>query len=241
MRTLTNKELYSIWKRLIDKNLYRVISEEYLKDVLKNGFNPKKDPFSNDIKKKIRRLLKIIIKLQRKRIVYVQFIGKNNDLPITGEDIAMRSMISMDSKFIDLTPNYLQALKFNRKWRGGALTQTVRDCCEFLENKEEQLNESEKELIKELYVWSLKKGSYPNRLLFIRGSHRCLEKAKFHYQGAIHSHTTYWESPYGSFEYFKRLSKKCNIMRYVPYLKNEKYSYLRVVSKIPPSAIEKVR
>lgn len=240
MEKLSEKELYKLWKKYIDKSVYRVISKEYLKDVKKNGFNPKKDPFSDSIKKKIKKFFKIILRLHKKRIIYKEKIGRNNEFTIYGKYIVERSIISMNSNFIDLTPNYIQALKFKRLFHGGALTMAVYRFCNFLKDKKYLLTTSEKKLLSEMFEWVNKKRNYSTRLVFIKGSHSCLSKAKFHYQLAIRKNQKYLASPYGSFEHFKKILRKNGHKKYFPYLK-EKNFYLRVISKIPPSAIIKIK
>jgi len=236
-----DRELYALWKKYVNKNIYRVISGEYLKDVRKNGFNPKKDPYSVATKNKIKKFFKIILRLEKKGVVYNEKIGRNNDIVIKGKFIVERANISMGSNFIDLTQDYSQALKFKRKWRGGALTQAVYNFCLFLKNREKYLTDSEKKLLEEIRDWAERKRKFPNYLLFINGSSKCLESAKFLHQKIISKNQKYWKSPYGSFEHFKNVARRTNIKKYIPHLKGEKYFYLRVTSKIPPSAISKIR
>ena len=51
---MNEKELIRFYKKYIDRNLYRVVSSEYINKILKKGINPKIDPYEQlkpDIKK----------------------------------------------------------------------------------------------------------------------------------------------------------------------------------------------
>lgn len=237
---ISEKELHNIWKKYIDKNIYRVSSAEYLKDIKKNGFDPNKDPFTRKEKDKIKMFFKIILRLHGKKVVYKEKIGRNGEFTIYGPYITKRSIISMNSRFIDLTTDYNQALRFKRLFRGGALTMAVHNFCKFLEDKRDMLTKKEVILLDEMVAWTKKKRSHPTKLIFIRGLHQCLEKAKFHYQLKIKKNQKYYPSPYGSFENFIKIARSKGIRKYLPYLRHEKYFYLRTTHKIPASAITKI-
>ncbi|MBU0461435.1 MAG: hypothetical protein KJ574_02505, partial [Nanoarchaeota archaeon] len=61
--------LYEFWNEFINRDIYRVTSEEYLLDMTKHGLNPSNDPFSK-MYEEIEKLFEIIVKYEKKGIIY---------------------------------------------------------------------------------------------------------------------------------------------------------------------------
>src|SRR3989344_5727616 len=108
-------ELYCFWKKYIDRNLYRVVSSEYLSDIRKNGLNPRKDPYQKIIPK-IKRLFKLVMKLEKNGFIHEQDWGLKNK--VTGKYIIMVSTEDIDSPLIDFTSDYKET-HYYRKHKGG--------------------------------------------------------------------------------------------------------------------------
>ena len=117
---MNDKGLYRFWKNYIDRNIYRVISSEYLADVKKNGLNPKKDPYTEVIPD-IKKLFRLVLKLEKKGFIHEQDWGSKK---VTGEYIVMVSLEDIDSPYIVFTTDYKETYYY-RKCKGGALIQTV--------------------------------------------------------------------------------------------------------------------
>ena len=97
-----------------------------------------------------------------------------------------------------------------------------------------KLIRSQERLIKELSKWAKKKRRFKNELLKVRVISESFQPAKIH----TFEYKKYFVSPYGSFEYFKKVIQKYGFEKYAPYLTGEKRAYLRVVSKISAKEIE---
>jgi hypothetical protein len=236
MERYTEEKLYKLWKKYIDTNLYKVVSEEYLPSIRKKGFQINKDPFSKK-KSEIKKLFEIILRLEKRGLIYHHKIGQ---VKVKGSYLAKRSSISMNKKLLDFTNSYEQARKFKRKWRGGALTVAVSDLSNFLMSNKNILNKREIKLIKNLISWANKKRRFENKMIFIKGSDPIFENAKLQYNLKVRKNQGYYPSPYGSFNNFKKIIKQEGYKKYEPYLKKTKKAYIRVTKSISPKSIVKV-
>lgn len=232
---MDEKELFRFWKKYIDRNLYRVVSSEYLSDIKKNGLNPKKDPFQKIIPN-IKLLFRLVLKLEKKGFIHEQDWGFKK---VSGKYIVMVSSEDIESPFIDFTPKYKETF-FYKKHPGGALVQCIKEITKDILERKPKLTSLELHLVKKLNQWSKKKSQFNNRTLFINGSSKYFESALFQNRLGKKGKDKYWESPFGSFEHFKKIVKKYGLKKYEPYLKGEKFFYLRVTKKIPSTEIHKV-
>ena len=227
-----NQEIYNIWKKYVDsKYLYRIISEEYLTEIKKFGFNHNKDPFKNK-KEDISKLFKIILKLKNEGFIMMRWWGK----PVDQEHVIKCTTKDLKINYIDFTPKYEDTIEYYLNLKGGALVNTVLIFTEELLMKKPPLKEDEWKLVKKLNNWSKKKFEYNNKVVWIKASSKYFENAKF--QNFIGKN--YVESPYGRFEHFKKIISKKGLEYYLPFLKNEKLFYIRTINKIPPSEIIKI-
>ena len=119
------------WNKFIDRDIYRVTSEEYLPEILENGLNPKNDPFSK-MYEDIDKLFRIMIRFEQEGIIYQE---KWRDGPVRASEIIKFNEASRQNNYLDFVADYDQALKFYNKWRGGALTNVVYNFSTFLKNK----------------------------------------------------------------------------------------------------------
>tara|TARA_Y100000310_G_C20703085_1_gene831933 strand:- start:12778 stop:13482 length:705 start_codon:yes stop_codon:yes gene_type:complete len=229
------KEFYRFWKKYINRNLYRVISSEYLSNVKKNGLNPKKDPYQKLIPE-IKELFKLVIKLEKKGFIHKQDWGFKK---VTGKYIVNVSSEDIDSPFIDFTPNYKET-HYYKKHKGGALIQTIRRIIEDILKRKPKLLSNELTLVNKIDKWSKKKSKFNNKILFVNGSSKYFETALFQNRLGKKGKDKYWKSPFGRFEHFVSIIKKYGLKRYESYLKGEKLFYLRIISKIPAKEIEKI-
>lgn len=232
---MSSNELYRFWKKYIDRNLYRVISSEYLSNIEKNGLNPKKDPYTNFISD-IKKLFKLVIKLEKNGFVHEQDWGFKK---VKGNYIVMVSSEDIDSPYIDFTPNYKETYYY-KKHKGGALIQTIIKITNDILDRKPKLTSSELKLVISLNQWSKKKSQFNNKVLFVKGSSKCFESALFQNRLGKKGKDKYWESPFGRYEHFKKVIEKNGLKKYEPYLKGEKLFYLRVTTKIPSKEIYKV-
>ena len=228
---MNEKGLFNYWKKYVDSTyLYRVVSEEYLSDIKKNGFDHKDDPFDR-YKKDIFRLFDICLKLYKKGFIMMRWWGR----PVDQAHVIKCTANDLNKPFIDFTPNFGSAIKEYLRLKGGALVNTVLIFTEELLMKKPPLTSSEIKLIKKLNNWSRKKFSYNNKVVVIRASSKSFETAQFQY---------FWgdnvESPFGSFEHFKKVVSKKGLDFYTPYLTGKKLFFLRTTTFIPASQIYKI-
>ncbi|MBS3105338.1 hypothetical protein J4234_03725 [Candidatus Woesearchaeota archaeon] len=162
---MNEEELYKFWKKYIDRNLYRVISSDYLSDIFKNGLNPKKNPYKKLIPD-IKKLFKLVLKLERKGFIHEQDWGFKK---ATGKYLVMVSSEDITSPFIDFTPNYKETYYY-KKHKGGALVQTIKRITDDILNRTPKLSTTELLLVIKLHKWSEKKSKFSNKILFIKGS-----------------------------------------------------------------------
>lgn len=232
---MNEEELYKFWKKYIDINLYRVVSSDYLSDILKNGLNPKKNPYQKLIPD-IKKLFNLVLKLERKGFIHEQDWRFKK---VTGKYLVMVSSEDINSPFIDFTPNYKETYYY-KKHKGGALVQTIKRITDDILNRKPKLSATELLLVTRLHKWSEKKSKFSNKILFIRGSSIHFENALFQNRLGKKDKDKYWKSPFGRFENFKKIVNRFGLKRYEPYLKGEKLFYLRTIEKIPPIEIYKV-
>ncbi len=229
---MDEKYLKRFWKKYIDRNLYRVVSNEYLNEIKKNGINPGKDPYEKIIPD-IKKLFKLILKLEKKGFIHQQDWGFK---VVTAKYIVKISTIDIDNPYVDFTPRYKETY-FYRKHRGGALVKTVKEITTDILKRKPLLSKIELALVNKLHQWAMVKSSYKNKVLFFKGSSKHFETAHFQ---MIHSGKKYIESPFGRFEHFKKVILREGLAVYEPYLKGEKLFYLRAVDRIPGTEIFKI-
>jgi hypothetical protein len=229
---MEEKELKRFYKKYIDRNLYRVVSEEYLSNIKKKGIEPDKDPYHDQIPL-IKKLFALILKLEKKGFIHQQDWGFK---VVTAEYIVKVSNKDIDNPYVDFTPRYKETF-FYKKHRGGALVKTIKEITEDILARKPSLTKKEMELVNDLHKWALFKSSFKNKTLFFKGSSKYFETAHFQ---MIHSGKDYLESPFGRYEHFKKIIKKNGLAIYEPYLKGEKSFYLRAVLKIPATEIIKI-
>lgn len=232
---MSEKGLYRFWKKHIDRNLYRVISSEYVNSIKKDGLNPKKNPYQKLIPY-IRILFKLVLKLEKSGFVHEQDWGFKK---VTGKYIIMVSSEDITSPFIDFTPNYQETCHY-RKHKGGALIQTIKKITEDILTRKPELSPAELSLVKRLNTWSNKKSQFNNKTLFVKGSSRYFETALFQNRLGKKGKDKYWKSPFGRFEHFKSVVKRYGLAKYEPYLKGKKLFYVRITGRIPFKEIHKV-
>lgn len=230
---MNDKQLREIYKKYIDVPIYRVQSDAYTKDMVKNGLNPKKDPFLK-MREKLEKLFKIVLRLERKGIVFTFDWGR----PVSGSYAVKVTREDLDSPFIDFTIVKKDVMKMSRAWKGGANVTNTKEFCNRIIDSGVVLSGEEKRTISYFVRWVKSKSKYKNRIIVVKGSSRVFETAHFqHHLGKAESER-YWVSPYGGFEHFKKVLDKYGIKRYLPFFKQEKVGHLRVREKIPAEEIK---
>jgi len=226
---MDSKKSLNFWNEFVNRDIYRVTSDEYIDDIVQNGLDPANDPFQGmfgDINK----LFELMVGLEERGIVYEE-IWKPG--PVTASHIIEFNRASRVNNYIDFVADYQQALKFDREWKGGALTSIIFNFTSFL--RDQELSDKDKELVDKLHEWSADKRNYGNRILVVKGSSTIFENAEMLcFPGNRMQHVL--PSPYGSFEHFERIiGEKWD--QYSPFLKMDKLSYLRVTERIPADVI----
>jgi hypothetical protein len=225
--------LKKIYKRYIDIPFYRVMPLDQKLSTMKRGLDPSKDPYKK-VNPKIKIMYKIINRLEKNGTT---LIDNWRSGPVTGSIIVKVNSRSIDGNYIDFVGNKKQIRVFKKRWvGGGCLVTYVLKLTSFLLEHLDKLNTSERKLVKYLNKWANKRKDKERFTIYIRGSNKIFETALFYcYRPEFKE---YWASPFGSFDNFKEVIKKDGLKRYLPYLKNEKLFYLRVINKISPKEIK---
>jgi len=225
------KKLRSLYKKYIEGNwVYRSQSEEHLKDILKNGFDPDKDPYKK-IRPKLEKLYNLILNLEKKG--HKMTLDWKGVYP-SGSKAVEVSRRDLDNPFVDFTTSLKEGRRFVKQFQGGAIAGNVIEFIEGIRNFEIKLTKPQEKLMKELEIWAKKKIKFKNVLLRVSLTSSSLELAKMH----TFEYKKYFTSPYGSFENFKKTIEKEGIEKLLPYLKGKDKAYVRVISKILASEIE---
>jgi len=229
---MNEKELKIIWKKYIDKKIYRIVPAAQKSIILKKGFDPSKDPYEK-VNPKIKKMFQIIIKLEKRGVV---FEDQWKSGPVKGSIVVMTSMRSVKGKYIDFVAKKKQIQTFRKRWDGGCLVTYVNKLTNFLLEKIDELDSEGEKLARYLNKWSKKRMGKKSEVLYIKGSNKIFETAIFYC--FIPQNQGYWESPFGSFQHFVKVIKKQGLRKYLPFLKGEKLFYLRVRKKISPKEIK---
>ena len=220
------------WKKYINVNLYRVVSEEYLSEIKKKGIEPNKNPFYKQIPQ-IKRLFDLLLKLEENGFGHQRTWGSQI---VDAKKIIAVSTTDIDNPYVDFTASYKKTYYY-RKHRGGALVTTIRAITSDILERKPALSKEELELVENLHEWTIIKSSFINRVLFFKGSSKYFETAHFQMMG---SDKDYIESLFGRYEHFKAIIEKNGLEVYESYLKDKDTFYLRAVQKIPASEIIKI-
>jgi|APSaa5957512535_1039671.scaffolds.fasta_scaffold75905_2 hypothetical protein len=230
----TEAELRKLYKKYVEgKYIYRSQPEEHIKDILKNGFNPDKDPYKK-IRPKLEKLYELVLDLEKKR--YEMILDWNGVYP-NGSRAVKTSRLDLDNPFIDFATDLKEAKVFVKQFQGGAIAGNAIEFIEGIRGFNIKLTSSQKKLMKELEVWARRKMKFKNVLLRVDATSKALENAKIH----TFEYKMYFHSPFGSFENFKKAIEKEGLKKYMPYLKRKTKAYVRVISKIPAREIEVLR
>jgi len=236
---MKEKELHKIWKKYIDVPIYRVISGKHYKDILKNGINPRKNPYEKIIPE-LKKLIRILERQEKKgdilKLDWGREVNGSFAMKVTLHDISIYAA--------DFTPRKEQ-IKYYLNLKGGAAVSNIEKITKMLLESEHKLSKTEEKLVKKLRLFA-KKCKCKNKVLFVRGSCECFETAYFQvfrkkkskkeeYRKPIH-----WRSPFGRFDHFKKIMTKKGLNKYLEKLEN-KIFYLRVKDKIPDREIKRKR
>jgi hypothetical protein len=227
------KKLYE--KYVEEKYIYRSQSNEFTKSTLKNGLVPNDCPYKK-IRPKLERLFNLVLDLEKKG--YEMILDWKGVYPL-GSKAVRTSRKDLDSPFIDFTSDYNEAVEFKRRFKGGALTSNILEFINGIESFKIKLTVSQKKLLKELRLWVNKKSRYKSVIIRVKLSSVAFENAIFQYWGRDLKNSL--DTPFGSFENFKKIIEKRGIEEYLPYLSRKKKFYLRAIDKIPVEEIEVIK
>ncbi|MBD3247117.1 hypothetical protein GF378_00670 [Candidatus Pacearchaeota archaeon] len=248
-----NKFIETYWKKHIDsKFVYRAMPVVFLKDVRKNGLNPRKNPFSKH-KKDINKAIKILEKLHKNGFKAPRKIapGKIFDVP------KILKVIERDlkNKRIDFTSNLSNA-KFYAKIKGGAIVASVKHLTSsIIKNKNflEKLSKSEQKTILKLNSWSKKMSDQKSLIIRAKLSSPAFKDSIFQFKGSQDKESAL---PVGPLKYFKsnlkkRIKKqdknitikdiKKYLKKYKPFIIKDKQFFLQMKRKLNPKEITVIK
>lgn len=221
-----------LYKKYIDRNFYHVFPKSHLDSLNNQNIDPKKDPYEHN-KKKIVRLFNLLLRLEKKGFGHTQDWGFKI---VDGKYIVKISLIDLHSKLLDFTPEYKETY-FYKNHKGGALVTCLNNITTDILSRKPKLKSPEINLVEEIHDWTTKQMKTKMITMVINGKNKLFESAKFQ---AIHFDKEYWQSPFGVFENFKKITTKKDFDKYLPFLTNKKKFYLRVTDKITKKDIIKL-
>jgi len=231
---MEDKQLRKIYDKYVSNGYaYRTQTKEHLKEVLKDGFDPNYCPYTK-IRPKLERLYDLVLILEGEG--FKMTLDWKGVYP-SGSQAVKTSRLDLDNPFVDFAIDLEETEDFVKRFKGGAIAGNVLKLIGGIKGFDTKLTKTQKKLMDDLFVWAKKKMKFTNFLLRVNLSEKFFENAKIHILGE----KGYWESPYGSFENFRKVIKKSGIKKYEPYLKKKKRAYIRVIDKIPAGVIEVIR
>jgi hypothetical protein len=236
-----DKQLFEIYKKCINKPIYRVVPSRNLKKILKQGINPDKNPYEKIIPD-IKRIYSIIKKLENKNIVIKFSRGKKE---VTARFICEECLNDLKNKYIDFCGSKKHIRYYLKFIKGGGIPSAIKRLTKRLLEENLLLTRKEKELIKKINKWANSK-KCENKIIYLQGSSKSFEGALFQLTGKHKnkkrkkfSESEYLPSPFGSFEHFKKVIQKYGLRKYHLRLKNKEFN-IRVKEKIPANEIHTI-
>lgn len=232
------KELYLFWKKYIDIPMYRVVPKRTLSKILKEGIDPKKDPYET-IKPQVKKLAKIINQLEKKGFIIKLQWGR----PVHATYAIAVTLNDLKIPVVDFAPT-IEDVEYYLKLKGGATVANILQLTKKIIETKPNLTKDQWELIYRLNKWANSK-LCNNVVILLKGNCECLETSRFQLirrgKGGRKKYRCpkYLESPFGSFEHFKKIIEKHGLKKYSYRLIHKKY-YLRVRDKIPADEINKL-
>tara|TARA_Y100000034_G_C6849767_1_gene385374 strand:+ start:547 stop:1278 length:732 start_codon:yes stop_codon:yes gene_type:complete len=232
----SEKELKEIYEKYIDINLFHVFPKRSLKKILKEGIDPKEDPYEK-IKPKIKQLAKIISGLEKKGFIVKVKWGRE----IPASYVMSVTLNDLKITAVDFAPT-LKDVEYYLRLKGGALISNILRITNVMVEERYPLTKSQLKLVNDLNNWT-KSMVCDNAVISISGSCSCFESAKFQLinrgkrRRKKYREPDYYQSPFGSFEHFKKVIRKEGWRKYSSRLKNKKF-YLRVNDRIPAKEIK---
>tara|TARA_Y100000310_G_scaffold125052_1_gene123896 strand:+ start:417 stop:1115 length:699 start_codon:yes stop_codon:yes gene_type:complete len=230
----SEKELRQIYKKYIDKQIYRVIPIKDYRLIKKKGIIPKQDKY-NKISL-VRELLRIINNLEKRGFVIKYGSRKASHwLKITIHDLEI--------PYVDFAP-IKKDIEFYLKLKGGASSANVRKITKEIIKGNPELTKKEWGVVRGLNGWA-KSVKCKNIVIVVSGDCKCFETARFQLirrggRRKEYERPIYLPSPFGGFEHFKKVIKKQGYKKYAFRLKSGKY-YLRVKDKILAEEVKRLR
>ena len=231
----SEKELYKIWKKYIDRPIYRVIPSRDIKNIKKNGINPNKNPFEK-YRPLLNKLFDLVLILER---AGYNMTFKWGNKESSGYYAVRTFRNDLSKNFVDFGTKKM--VEFYLNIEGGALVRNIKRITKRIIEEKPLLSRKDSKLVRGMNKLA-DRMMCKNVMISVRGKANFFETAIFQLLGKDKRKTKtkyilwYLESPFGSFEHFKRVIRKNGLNKYLARLKNEKF-YLRVRAKIPAKEI----
>jgi hypothetical protein len=235
VRSNLNEEvLKSHYEKQANKFMYRVVSEEYIKDILKKGLVPKKNPYKNKIRK-IKKLYALLLKLGENGFIHTQKWGTQ----ITKiEKIVRVGLEDLNKRYIDFTP-HIKDIEYYKKLKGGAIVNSIKKITSDIIRKKPNLTAKELALVEHLHSWALFKSKFKAKTIFVKSTSKYFESAKFQVLSPGSNERRYIKSPFGRFKHFKKIINKFGLELYLPFFKGKLF-HLRLTKKMPAKEIDRI-
>ena len=234
----SEKELLEFYKKYMDIPMFRVVPICDYKKILKEGINPKKDPYKN-IKNLVLQFEKIVRKFEEKGLI---MFFKWEPKEVSGTYALGVTLIDLSLGCVDFAPDE-DAVPYYLALRGGAATSNLKRIIKRIRENKIELSKNDNEVIKKIEVWTNKR-TCENKAFYVKGTSKSFETALFQIRRKskpqkrrkLKGHPDYLESPFGNFENFKKVVAKHGLKKYSYYLRNKLF-FLRVKDKIPKEEI----
>ena len=236
------KYLLKLYNSYINKSVYRVVPQRDIKNILKNGINPKNNPYKNIIPKI--KLVEKTIKILGKKGISIEY--HRGDKKVSADFIIKEILTDLSKKYIDFCSSKEHVKYYLLAIPGGGIPNAVKKVNKKLLELNLPISKKEKLLIKKLNIWASAL-ICKNTVISVKGTPSIFETALFQLTGTHKNkkrkkfkESPYLPSPFGSFEHFKKIIKKHGLKKYSYRLKNNKF-YLRVKEKIPAEEIKLIK
>jgi hypothetical protein len=153
----------------------------------------------------------------------------------TGTRVARICRRDLRKNYIDLNPDR-EHNTYYLKMKGSSLVSNLKDLAKELLRNKSLLTENNRKQISKILNWCKKRSKYKSSTIKISRTSKYLEKAHFqHFSGG-----SYWPSPFGRYENFKKVILREGYRKYKRYFEGKKLFYIRLLNRVPAKEIRKI-
>ncbi len=234
----SEKELLNFYKKYIDIPLFRVVPICDYKKIILEGILPCNDPYV-EIKPFVIKFERIVRNLEDEGVaVFLNWGSKE----VIGSYALAVTLVDFSTPCVDFSPSK-ESVSYYIEYKGGAATTNLLNLIKKLREKNISFSKKDAFVIDRIETWA-KKRACTNKAFYVFGHSKCFETALFQFFKKSKSKkrlklkwdSEYFESPFGSFNHFKKVVKKHGLRKYSYYLRNKSF-FLRAKDNVCKSEI----